>query len=150
MDKSLTKFVYLVNVVFTILCLLHIIINFHVTLYPPNPDIKVYDKELKDVVFPILFKLCGKEIYNTSEKFRKLGYRNEIPFFIGRSQHSKNVIGWNGHTENRSTIGSVSGKLSSHSLSQSPQPPFQQTPGRRIKSYLALSRSDTALYGGRI
>ena len=110
MAKRLTKFVYFINVVFTILCLLHIIINFHVALYPPNPDIKVYDKALKDMSFPILFKLCGKEIYDTSERFQLLGYRNEIRFFSGRSKFNPNIFGWNGHTENGSTIGSVSGR----------------------------------------
>ena len=110
MDKRLTKFVYLVNVVFTILCLLHIIINFYVTLYPTNPDLKVYNKALSDMPFPILFKLCGKEIRHSSERFQLLGYRNEIPFFSGRSKFSVNVFGWNGHTENGSTIGAVSGR----------------------------------------
>ena len=110
MVKRLTKFVYFINVVFTILCLLHIIINFHVTLYPPNPDIKVYDKALKDMPFPILFKLCGKEIHNSSERFQVLGYRNELPFFSGKSKYSKTIFGWNGHTENGSTIGTVSGR----------------------------------------
>ena len=102
---------YLINVVFTILCLLHIIINFYVTLYPPNPDIKVYDKTLKDLPFPILFKLCGKEIHNSSERFKVFGYRNNKPFFGGRSKFSRNVFGWNGHTQNGSTIGSVSGEI---------------------------------------
>ena len=113
MAKSLTFFLYLVNFVFTIFCLLHIIINFHATLYPTNPDIKVYDKAMKDVAFPILFKLCGKEIDNIRARFRIFGYRNEVPFFMGRSQHLENVFGWSGHTKNGSTIGTVSGKLSS-------------------------------------
>ena len=68
---------------------------------------------MKDVAFPILFKLCGKEIDNTRARFRLFGYRNEIPFFMGRSQHLENVFGWSGHTKNGSTIGTVSGKLSS-------------------------------------
>ena len=110
MGKRFTKFVYLVNSVFSILCLLHIFVNLHVFLNPPNPDIRVFDKALNDVSFPILFKLCGKEIRNSSERFKILGYRDEINFFGGKSIFSKNVFGWNGHTENGSTIGiTVSG-----------------------------------------
>ena len=114
MRKRFPKFVYIVNSFFTILCLLHIFVNLHVTLYPPNPDIRVYDKALKDVSFPILFKLCGKEIRNSSERFKIFGYQDEINFFGGKSLFSEIVFGWNGHTENGSTIGiTVSGtKLS--------------------------------------
>ena len=109
--RRLKSFVYFINLVFTVLCLLHIIINFYVTLYPPNPDIKVYDKALKDVPFPILFKLCGKEIHNSSKRYGMFGYKNELPLFSGKSKYSKHVFGWNGHTESGSTIGTVSGKL---------------------------------------
>ena len=104
MGKGFTKFVCLLNSGFTILCMLHIFVNLHVTLNPPNPDIRVFDKALKDVSFPILFKLCGKEIRNSSERFKIFGYQDEINFFGGKSIFSKNVFGWNGHTENGSTI----------------------------------------------
>ena len=112
MGKRFRKFVYLVNSLFTILCLLHIFVNLRVTLNPTNPDIRVYDKALKDVPFPILFKLCGKEIRNSSERFKIYGYKNEINFFAGRSKFSDNIFGWNGHTENGSTTGiTVRGKI---------------------------------------
>ena len=104
MGKKFSKFVYLINSVFTILCLFHIFVNLHVTLNPPNPDIRVFDKKLEDMSFPILFKLCGKEIRDSSERFKIFGYRDEINFFGGKSKFSKNVFGWNGHTENGSTI----------------------------------------------
>ena len=104
MGKILEKFVYLVNLFFTILCLLHIFVNLYVNLNPPHPDIKVHDKLLKDVSFPILFKLCGKEIHDSSKRFRIFGYKDELEFYAGKSKFSRKNFGWNGHTENGSTL----------------------------------------------
>ena len=105
MGKILEKFVYLVNLFFTILCLLHIFVNLYVNLNPPHPDIKVHDKLMKDVPFPILLKLCGKEIHDSSKRFRIFGYKDEIEFYAGKSKFSSKNFGWNGHTENGSTLG---------------------------------------------
>ena len=112
MGKNLTKLVHLVNLIFAIACLLHVTIALHKKMYPTHPEIKVYEKELKEVSFPILFKICGKEKKDSSTKFRNFGYADELDFFGGISMFSRNntIVGWNGHTENGSTIGPLKGK----------------------------------------
>ena len=102
----------LVNLIFTIVCVLHVTTTLHSTINPPNPEIKVYERELKDISFPISFKICGKERYNGSERFKKIGYADERSFYGGVSKFSENntIVGWNGHTENGSTIGPLKGK----------------------------------------
>ena len=81
-------------------------------MYPDHPEIKVYEKELKKVSFPISFKICGKEKKDSSRRFRNLGYDDERKFYGGFSMFSRNntIVGWNGHLENGSTIGPLTGK----------------------------------------
>ena len=112
MGKNLTKLVYLVNFLFTIVCMLHVTQTLYSTIYPPYPEIKVFEKELKDITFPILFKICGKELRHASRRFNNFGYATESNFYGGISKFSKNntIVGWNGHTENGSTIGPLTGK----------------------------------------
>ena len=111
MGKNLNRLFYLVNLIFTIVCFLHVTITLFNSINPPNPEIKVYERAIKDVQFPILFKICGKESKHGSMRFRNLGYVNNVEFFGGISRFSKNktVVGWNGHTENGSTIGPLEG-----------------------------------------
>ena len=109
MNKKVTRILYLINVVFTIMCVSHVSITLYNAVNPNRPEIKVYDKALKDVPFPILFKLCGKEIQNSSRRFKEYGYKNERDFYSGKSKFSKSLVGWNGHTENGSTLETVKG-----------------------------------------
>ena len=112
MGKNLTKIVYLVNLIFAIACLLHVTIVLFKKIYPDHPEIKVYEKELKKVSFPISFKICGKEKKDSSRRFRNLGYDDERNFYGGFSMFSRNntIVGWKGHLENGSTIGPLKGK----------------------------------------
>ena len=110
MGKILTKLVHFVSLFFTIVCMIHVIYTLYSTIYPTHPSIKVIEKDLKEIAFPILFKICGKEYSNSSSRFRKLGYAAELDFYGGLSKFNKTIIGWNGHTENGSTIGPLTGK----------------------------------------
>ena len=78
MSKRLTKVVHLLNLVFTVMCLCHVSFTLYNAINPPRPEIKVYDKALEDVPFPILFKFCGKDIHNRSGRFKKYGYEDEV------------------------------------------------------------------------
>lgn len=111
MGKNMIKLLYLVNLIFTIVCLLHVTSTLYSSINPTHPEIEVYDRELKDVQFPILFKICGRELHNSSRRYRTLGYANDIEFYAGISKFSKNetIVGWNGHTENGTTIGPLAG-----------------------------------------
>ena len=109
MNKKVTRVLYLINLVFTIMCIFQVSITLYNAVNPSRPEIKVYDKALKDVPFPILFKLCGKEIHNSSRRFKENGYANIRDFYSGVSQFSKSLVGWKGHTVNGSTLETVKG-----------------------------------------
>ena len=76
---------------------------------PKLPTIHIYEKNLKDIDFPLSFRFCV-EHKNTSARYQKFGYNNELMFFLGQSMFSYSTIGWAGHKEDHSTYGSVKGK----------------------------------------
>ena len=77
-------------------------------VYPQTPSIKVYEKELQHIDFPILIKICLSD--NNNGKYRALGYKHVQSFFRGRSNHNSSLIGWSGHTEDGKIISTPTGK----------------------------------------
>ena len=109
MNRLLKHSLQVINIIFVVGCLVHVGLNGYYILYPPLPEIKVYQVDLKNMDFPLTFKLCVTERENSYERYEKLGYRNDFNFFIGRSRHNRSLFGWNGHTEDGSTLGGVEG-----------------------------------------
>ena len=79
-------------------------------LYPENPNVKKYIKDLKDIEFPVILKLCFEK-ENEDEILQTFGYNYMFDFYRGKSMYNKNVYGWNGHTKNGATLGSVEGNF---------------------------------------
>ena len=79
---------------------------------PKLPTLHIYEKQLKDVEFPLSFKFCIKQ-KNNSAKYQRYGYVNYYSFFSGESMHNTSIngngaiVGWAGHKEDGSTCGSV-------------------------------------------
>ena len=67
------------------------------------------ERRLDDIEFPVLFKICIKPAFHTSELY-KAGYQNIWNYFIGQSRFNESVFGWGGHTDNGSIIGTPGGK----------------------------------------
>ena len=106
--NSLVKYILQgINVIFIVGCLVHIGLNLYFILYPPLPETKVYQVDLKDIDFPLAFKICVTERDNSTDRYEKLGYKNDYNFFLGRSRFNSSLFGWNGHTENGSILGNV-------------------------------------------
>ena len=107
--KHIIKLVtFILNLFFFVAFLVHIVtIGYHM-IFPNLPSVKIYEKELGEIDFPISFELCVKDS-NDILKYNRMGYSDEARFFYGRSMFNKYTYGWNGHTANLSTIGSVQG-----------------------------------------
>ena len=78
------------------------------TLYPDQPNVRFYEKKLKDMTFPVVFKICFDNEFET-EKMMSVGYDRIWDFYRGRSRYNESLYGWNGHTEDGSTLGSEEG-----------------------------------------
>lgn len=80
-------------------------------IYPSTPTIKIYEKSLNQIEFPISIKLCALEDGESdSMRHNTSGYEKNFRFFLGQSMFNKSLIGWGGHTEDGSFLGSVRGK----------------------------------------
>ena len=77
--------------------------------YPDYPSVKIYKKNIKDIEFPISFKLCVRELKNPNFRYIKIGYQNEMDYYKGVSMFNRNHFGWNGFTKTNATLGSVEG-----------------------------------------
>ena len=89
--------------IFFIISLVHITIICYQSAYPEVPEIVVYKKELSDMEFPLLFKICLFDLEET-DKYTALGYMNVDDYFYGKNKYNSSIRGWAGHNENGSTI----------------------------------------------
>ena len=92
----------IINVVLAIACLSHISINAYNFLYPKNPSLTVYEKELGSIDFPVSFKICVREIKNKTKRYKDYGYKDVLKFFYGKSRGG--YVGWNGEFKNGSSV----------------------------------------------
>ena len=99
----------LLNLFFTCGFLVHIFTIGYYLIHPKYPSIRVYEEDLKQIDFPLSFKICVTEQENSTERYRKLGYKDEYRFFAGESMFEEEVIGWGGHTQNGSTLYHIRG-----------------------------------------
>ena len=81
-----------------------------------NPSLKTTDiteKQLEDLKFPIIFKICMKPGFNTTA-LKEEGYAGISKYFRGQSSYNSSVYGWAGHTntsEIRTTVDAVYQKV---------------------------------------
>ena len=71
----------------------------------------ILPKNLQDIVFPLVFKLCATETRDTFARYNNVGYVDDFDFFLGRSMYNASLFGWTGHTVNGSTFADVEGRI---------------------------------------
>ena len=104
-----SKLPIFVNVIFTMVFLVHIFFIGFGMKYPANPETKIYSKEFKDLgEFPIVFKLCLKELENFDERYIQNGYNDIFDLFKGNFKSGGKMVGWAG---NKKSNGSVKGNI---------------------------------------
>ena len=103
------KLLISLNICLSLVCLVHISIILHDDLVFHEPSLRTYDVNLKDLDFPIIFKVCVNEIEDGYLRYQKFGYGDVIEFFRGKSMFNESLLGWHGHMENGSTLMSSRG-----------------------------------------
>ena len=101
---------FILNFTLSLVCFFHTIIILINYLHPENPSVKKYEKNLMDIDFPVIFKLCFQK-QNEDEMLQALGYRYMRDFYRGKSMYNGSLIGWSGHTEDGKTLGTVDGRV---------------------------------------
>ena len=103
------RLINLINFTLLIICIINSCDVFYRLVNPELPSIREYETNLKDIEFPISFKICLDDLNKTNDRYKKLGYEDDYHFFLGRSKYNKSHYGWNGHTEDGATIGTTEG-----------------------------------------
>ena len=102
---------YVVKMTFTIIFITHTSLIALKIRYPDVADLKVSKRHLKDIEFPLNFKLCFHDIENSRSRYQKYGFNYDYDFYRGKSMFNGSVFGWNGHNEFGLTLGPVRGNF---------------------------------------
>ena len=110
----------------TLSFLIHIFFIGMEKIFPKETFLRFEERKLKDIDFPVNFKICVNPGFNHSELkyffitkwyctdfdfFSEVGYKNIWHYFIGRSFYNASVYGWGGHFDNYSTVSSPAGRI---------------------------------------
>ena len=100
-------FLSLTKIIILITWFVHVSFIFYYNLYPDVPSMKVYSKSMKNMDFPICFKICFNE--KGKDRFERLGYKYDKSFFVGENYFNRSIVGWLGHTRNGSSFNTFEG-----------------------------------------
>ena len=110
MRFDIEKVVAFINVFFSVIFLIHISAIGYDILYPEVPEIVVNKRNLNDMDFPMTFRICAFELYDTVSRYQSFGYETYQEFFRGRSMFNNTLYGWAGHDKMGSIVGNVEGE----------------------------------------
>ena len=100
------KFMFLINII----CALMFLLQFYTMMYnyfnPSHTSSSTHIRNLGDIEFPVLFKLCVKPGFD-EERLLEHGYESEFHYFVGQSRFNKTNFGFNGHFENETMLEST-------------------------------------------
>ena len=82
---------------------------FYNLLNPTHTEIHTEIKNLADLPFPAVFKICIKPAFNM-EFLNRAGYDNTFYYFLGRSKYNSSLYGWAGHTQTEQVFNNITGK----------------------------------------
>ena len=105
----MNSLVIISNLIIFFFCLVHISLNGYYILFPVLPEIRITNRKLEDIEFPLSLKVCVSEISNSFQRYSNLGYEDETSFYGGRSAYNESLFGWAGHTKDGQKIGEISG-----------------------------------------
>ena len=79
-------------------------------LYPSQETIRITEKKLSNIEFPLVIKICPSPGFNYTA-VKEEGYYSIWAYFLGESTHANetiyNMYGWAGHTNTSETRGTV-------------------------------------------
>ena len=100
-------FIYLVCFI-AFLCQLFSLIGSYV--HPSQTVTSVEKKDLNDIPFPVLFKICIKPGFDR-EELLTAGYLHAGRYFLGESRFNGSIHGWAGHLPDGRVKGNVAGRV---------------------------------------
>ena len=81
-------------------------------IFPDEPSVRSYEKDLKDIPFPLTFKICiqaGMEYTKFLNTEKNFGYANIKRFYKGMWINDTSIRGWTGFKADGSPLNDVKG-----------------------------------------
>jgi hypothetical protein len=78
-------------------------------IWPTHTVTSTVNRNLSDIDFPVLFKICIKPGFNDTA-LREVGYNNSFDYFLGISKYNRSLLGWAGHTPQGTAFSNVTGR----------------------------------------
>ena len=72
-------------------------------LWPESTNTEYYETELKEMEFPVNFRLCPTIGYDQN-KLMNFGYKSVGNYFYGQSPYNSSVYGWTGHQQIKGNV----------------------------------------------
>ena len=111
MIQTQRKALLCAHIIFMVAFVVHFSTIAYELKHPKHPNIRIRKTALRNIDFPVIFKFCVGDVKNKErERIQKLGYVNRYHVFMGSSMFNQSLVGWNGHTQNFSTLMSVRGE----------------------------------------
>ena len=105
------RIIYFLNFLLLIICIINSCQVVDRLLHPELPSTRKSETDLKDIEFPLSFRICLHKLKDINKRYQKLGYKDVYKFFLGRSRFNNSFFGWNGHSEKGGIIASTEGYL---------------------------------------
>ena len=105
MKKYSKNILYFFHVFFAFVFVAHILFIAHSTMNPKIYSTRVSKKFLREIEFPLTFKLCLDELENISRRYNLVGYESVDDFFEGVYSHEELKYGW--AAKNNTVLGSI-------------------------------------------
>ena len=81
---------------------------------PTQTVTKTVKKNMTDIEFPVVFKICIKPGFNETV-LNEVGYSNTWDYFVGKSRYNWSLRGWAGHSVDGGIVSNVTGTESQFS-----------------------------------
>ena len=79
--KNMKSLKFILYTILSVSCLIHILLIGNQLLHPNLPDTRIYKKYLKEIEFPISFRICAYNLSSATRKYENVGYRYAYDFF---------------------------------------------------------------------
>ena len=110
MSPLFKRVIFIINFMFSIAFIFHVSWIIFLIVHPPLPEVEVSKEDLRDLEFPLVFRICAFELFGNTERYENVGYSDYWEFFNGNSMYNSELFGWSGFTEDNTTIATVEGK----------------------------------------
>lgn len=78
MAKILIRFIYLIKLILLSICVINSCSVVYRIIYPTLPSQRVYKKDLKNIEFPLSFRICLHELTNSPERYKGRFIKNIV------------------------------------------------------------------------